>query len=356
MKGPHRRFNPLTGEWVFVAPQRTERPWQGALEAAVSREQLVAYDSHCYLCPGNTRASGERNPRYTSTYAFPNDFPVFLPDLPTAPPAQFPANPAATDVAARLFAASAQRGVCRVLCFSPRHDVTLSGLSVAEIGAVIELWIAQVEELSRTWRFVQVFENNGAAMGASNPHPHGQMWASDFIPTEIEKEWTRQRAWHQQFTEPLLLRYAREESRLRERIVLESAHWLIVVPWWALWPYEVLLLPQRARRALPELDGPEREDLAAALKELLTGYDALFAASFPYSFGWHGAPTGAGAEWQLHAHIFPPLLRSASVRKFMVGYEMFAEGQRDLSPEEAAERLRGALGGGRHGENRLRAE
>jgi UDPglucose--hexose-1-phosphate uridylyltransferase len=191
---------------------------------------------------------------------------------------------------------------------------------------------------------VQVFENNGAAMGASNPHPHGQVWASDFIPTEVEKEWTRQRAWHQQFAEPLLVRYAREERRLRERVILESAHWLIVVPWWALWPYEVLLLPQRTRRALPELDAPEREDLAAALKQLLTGYDALFATSFPYSFGWHGAPTDAGAEWQLHAHIFPPLLRSASIRKFMVGYELFAEGQRDLSPEEAAQRLRGALG------------
>jgi UDPglucose--hexose-1-phosphate uridylyltransferase len=345
MRYPHRRFNPLTGEWVFVSPQRTERPWLGAREPAATPAQLVAYDPGCYLCPGNARASGERNPRYTSTYAFPNDFPAFLPETASARPTHSAADDGrAADASEPFFLQSAQHGVCRVLCFSPRHDVTLAGLSVAEIRAVIELWIAQVEELSRSWRFVQVFENNGAAMGASNPHPHGQVWASDFIPTEPEKEWMRQRAWHQQFAEPLLLRYAREESRLRERVVLESTHWLIVVPWWALWPYEVLLLPQRARRALPELDVPEREDLAAALKQLLTGYDALFATSFPYSFGWHGAPSGAGAEWQLHAHIFPPLLRSASVRKFMVGYEMFAEGQRDLSPEEAAERLRHALG------------
>ena len=232
-----------------------------------------------------------------------------------------------------------------MLCFSPRHDLTLAGLSVAEIRAVIELWVAQTEELSRTWRFVQVFENKGAAMGASNPHPHGQVWASDFIPTKIEKEWTRQRAWHEQFGEPLLARYAREESRLGERAILESAHWLIVVPWWALWPYEVLLLPQRERRTLPELSAAEREDLATTLKQLLLGYDALFATSFPYSFGWHGAPSEAGPEWQLHAHIYPPLLRSSTVRKFMVGYEMFAEGQRDLTPEEAASRLRGAVRG-----------
>jgi UDPglucose--hexose-1-phosphate uridylyltransferase len=232
-----------------------------------------------------------------------------------------------------------------VLCFSPRHDLTLAALSLAEIGAVIELWIAQIEELSRTWCCVQVFENKGAAMGASNPHPHGQVWASDFIPTGIDKEWARQRAYREQFGEPLLLSYARNEMRLRERIVLESTHWLVVVPWWALWPYETLLLPRRARRTLPELAAPERDDLAATLQRLLRGYDALFSAPFPYSFGWHGAPAGAGAEWQLHAHIYPPLLRSATVRKFMVGYEMFAEGQRDLTPEAAAERLRRALPG-----------
>ncbi len=337
MRGPHRRFNPLAGEWVFVSPQRTERPWQGALEAPAAASPVPAYDPDCYLCPGNVRARGERNPHYTSTYAFDNDFPAFLPQ----PPAAGPADPSED-----LFRASAQRGLCRVLCFSPRHDLTLGALSVTEIGAVIELWIAQIDELSRHWRFVQVFENKGAAMGASNPHPHGQVWASDFIPTVIEKEWSRQKAHRERFGEPLLLRYARAETERSERVVLESAHWLVVVPWWALWPYEILLLPRRECRTLAELTAVEREDLASSLKRLLLGYDALFAAPFPYSFGWHGAPDAAGAEWQLHAHIYPPLLRSAVVRKFMVGYEMFAEGQRDLTPELAAQRLRLAVPGG----------
>jgi UDPglucose--hexose-1-phosphate uridylyltransferase len=334
MKAPHRRFNPLTGEWVFVSPQRTERPWLGAVEASAPPSLVSAYDPGCYLCPGNLRAGGERNPPYTATYAFTNDFPAFLPESP-------PGDPATCDDP--LFRASRQRGLCRVLCFSPRHDLTLAELSVAEIRAVVELWCAQTEELSGPWRFVQVFENKGASMGASNPHPHGQVWASDFIPTEIEKEWAGQRSSWEQSGEPLLLRYAREESQARERVILDSADWLTVVPWWALWPYETLLLPRRARRTLPELAASERDDLATTLKRLLAGYDALFSAPFPYSFGWHSAPSGAGPEWHLHAHVYPPLLRSASVRKFMVGYEMFAEGQRDLTPEAAADGLRRAV-------------
>lgn len=338
MKAPHRRFNPLTGEWVFVSPQRTERPWLGELDAPAAQLPVSSYDPACYLCPGNLRAGGERNPPYTSTHAFTNDFPAFLPETASGD------SGVCGDL---LFRASMQSGVCRVLCFSPRHDLTLAELSVPEIRAVVELWCAQIEELSRTWRFVQVFENKGASMGASNPHPHGQVWASDFIPTEIEKEWTRQRSHWEQSGEPLLLRYAQEESKVRERVILESDHWLIVVPWWALWPYETLLLPRHARRTLPELTPAERDDLAGTLKRTLVGYDALFSAPFPYSFGWHGAPGGAGPEWQLHAHVYPPLLRSATVRKFMVGYEMFAEGQRDLTPEEAADRLRRAVLGSR---------
>lgn len=343
---PHRRFNALTGEWVFVSPQRTERPWQGALEVAAPPARAASYDPDCYLCPGNSRAGGARNPPYTSTYAFDNDFPAFLAvSGSAATPESQSSDGASPGVSASLFRAQAQCGVCRVLCFSARHDQSLAQLSVAEIRAVVELWVQQVEDLSRGWRYVQVFENKGASMGASNPHPHGQVWASDFIPTQIENEAARQQAWRRQTGETLLLRYACEESRRRERVVLESPHWLVVVPWWALWPYETLLMPQRALAALPELATAERDDLAAILKQLLTGYDALFSAPFPYSFGWHGAPSGTGPEsgWQLHGHIYPPLLRSATVRKFMVGYEMLAEGQRDLRPEEAAERLRSAV-------------
>jgi len=349
MAGPHRRFNALSGEWVFVSPQRTERPWQGAVEAAATPARAGSYDPDCYLCPGNSRADGARNPPYTSTYVFDNDFPAFLPVSGRADAPQ-PRDRGSPQVSAALFRAQAQRGVCRVLCFSARHDQSLAELSVAEIRAVVELWAEQVEELSRGWRCVQIFENKGASMGASNPHPHGQVWASDFIPTQIEREATRQQAWREQTGEALLLRYAREESRRRERVILESPHWLVVVPWWALWPYETLLMPQRARATLPELAAAERDDLAETLKQLLMGYDALFSAPFPYSFGWHGVPGGAGGEsgWQLHAHIYPPLLRSATVRKFMVGYEMFAEGQRDLTSEEAAERLRGAVLRSRH--------
>ena len=336
MKLPHRRSNPLTGGWVFISPQRTERPWLGELEAPAAQSRVSSYDPDCYLCPGNSRAGGERNPPYTSTYAFPNDFPAFLPET---------AQEVSGVRGDPLFGASVQRGLCRVLCFSPRHDLTLAQLSVPEIRAVVELWVGQVEELSRSWRCVQVFENKGASMGASNPHPHGQVWASDFIPTQVEKEMREQQAWRERTGEALLVHYAREESRRRERVILESSHWLVAIPWWALWPYETLLMPRCARATLGELAAAERDDLAVLLKQLLMGYDALFSAPFPYSFGWHGAPSDArpGSGWQLHAHIYPPLLRSATVRKFMVGYEMFAEGQRDLTPEEAAERLRRAV-------------
>lgn len=344
---PHRRFNPLTGEWVFVSPQRAERPWQGALEVPAAYSVAAtgagsgdpSYDPQCYLCPGNLRANGERNPEYKSTHVFTNDFPAFLPD---AQASDTPVPSAATDDS--LFRSHTQTGTCRVLCFSPRHDLTLAQLSVSETRAVVELWIEQLQELSPRWRWVQIFENKGAVMGASNPHPHGQIWSSDFIPTQIEKEWTRQQAYRQQFGEPLLLRYARLESHYRDRIILENDHWSVVIPWWALWPYETLILPRREVRTLPQLTAPERDSLASCLKTLLSGYDRLFSTPFPYSLGWHGAPRDASADsgWQLHAHIYPPLLRSATVKKHMVGYEMFAEGQRDLTAEEAATRLRQA--------------
>jgi UDPglucose--hexose-1-phosphate uridylyltransferase len=333
---PHRRYNALTGEWVFVSPHRNKRPWQGRVEPApaASRPQ---YDPQCYLCAGNVRANGEHNPQYRSTYVFTNDFPAFLPDMQPQDATQHP-----------LLQAHVQAGTCRVVCFSPRHDLTLAQMPVAEIRTVVDTWAEQVAELGQRWRWVQVFENKGEIMGCSNPHPHGQIWAGDFIPTEVTKELTQQQAWAAAHGgRPLLLDYAALELESGERVVVENADWLAVVPWWAVWPFETLLLPRRHVRSLPDLTPTERDSLAEVMSRLLTGYDNLFEVSFPYSSGWHGAPSGSHdsqttSGTQLHAHFYPPLLRSATVKKFMVGYEMLGEAQRDLTPEQAAERLRKA--------------
>ena len=329
---PHRRFNPLTGRWVLVSAERTKRPWQGGVEDAQT-ERRPPYDPECYLCPGNERASGERNPDYDSTYVFTNDYPALRPDVPEGEEAPHP-----------LLRAAAQPGTSRVLCFSPRHDLTLAMMSPAEIRPVVDLWAQQVKELSRDYGWVQLFENRGDAMGASNPHPHGQLWATRTIPDEPAAEDARQRAWLDEHGRPLLVEYAELESERAERVVVENDDWVVVVPFWAVWPFETLLLPRAPVQRLPDLPGAARDSLAQVLNALLVRYDNLFGISFPYSMGWHGAPGGtAGAHaehWQLHAHFYPPLLRSATVRKFMVGYEMLADAQRDLSVEQAADRLR----------------
>ncbi|HMK85214.1 MAG TPA: UDP-glucose--hexose-1-phosphate uridylyltransferase [Steroidobacteraceae bacterium] len=333
---PHRRLNALTGEWVFVSSHRVNRPWHGLRdEARVGA--LPAYDPNCYLCPGNVRASGERNAPYTATYVWTNDFPAFLPETVTGVEAS--RHP--------LLRAHAHAGTCRVICYSPRHDLTLAQLPVREIRGVIDTWAAEIDELESAWRWVQVFENKGEIMGCSNPHPHGQIWASDFLPNEPAKELLQQRQWLAEHGSRLLLDYARHELAEGERLVTENAHWIVVVPWWAAWPFETLVLPRRHVPRLPGLDSMERDALAEILSRLLIAYDRLFGVSFPYSFGWHGAPAPAPADaedprraWQLHAHFYPPLLRSATVRKFMVGYELLAEVQRDLTAEHAAERLR----------------
>lgn len=333
---PHRRLNALTGEWVFVSPQRTERPWQGMQEPR-ARPAAAAYDPQCYLCPGNARANGERNPPYASTYAFTNDFPAFIPDA-----------SGAGIGGDTLLRAQMHSGTCRVLCYSPRHDLTLAQLPAQQMRSVIELWAAQIAELGARWRWVQVFENKGEMMGASNPHPHGQVWAGDFVPNEAAKELREQRQWLQATGTPLLLEYARLEANAAERVVVQNAHWLAAVPWWAVWPFETLVLPRWQVSHLPDVGSEEIDSLGELLGRLLAAYDRLFDTSFPYSFGWHGAPTGGGASsedreaWQLHAHFYPPLLRSATVRKFLVGYELLAEAQRDITPERAAERLREA--------------
>jgi UDPglucose--hexose-1-phosphate uridylyltransferase len=327
---PHRRHNPLTDEWVLVSPHRAKRPWQGQQEA-VDRTARPSHDPNCYLCAGNVRVNGEKNPDYTGTYVFGNDFAALMPDTPEAEPGQDP-----------LFQSMSARGTSRVICFSPDHGKTLPELELPAIEQVIDTWCAQTAELGATYRWVQVFENKGAAMGCSNPHPHGQIWATSYLPNLPAAEDRQQRAYFAEHGRPMLLDVAEREAALQERVVVETEHWLAIVPYWAAWPFETLLLPRFPVRRLEDLEPAQRADLALALKRLTTRYDNLFQTSFPYSMGWHGAPYDGndGAPWQLHAHFYPPLLRSASVRKFMVGFEMLAEAQRDLTPEQAATQLR----------------
>ena len=327
---PHRRYNPLTGDWVLISPHRTKRPWQGQVEKAPP-DNRPRYDPSCYLCPGNERAGGVKNPKYESTYVFVNDFAALLPDT---PPAGVPEN--------LLSQAMSVQGVCRVMCFSPRHDLTLPEMAVSEIRMVVDAWAEQISELSQKYLWVQVFENKGAVMGSSNPHPHGQIWGGDYLPNEPAKEDSHQHQYFKETGRTMLMDYLDLEIASGERTVVENQHWLAVVPYWAVWPFEIMLLPKRHVQRLPDLDEGERDTLAEILKRLLTKYDNLFETSFPYSMGWHGAPgwDDHRPAWQLHAHFYPPLLRSATVKKFMVGYEMMAEAQRDITAEQAAHRLR----------------
>ena len=331
---PHRRRNPLTGEWVQVSPHRTQRPWLGQVEKGPGQTR-PAYDPNCYLCPGNARAGGARNPDYPSTFVFTNDFAALLPEAPEVRAESYDPH--------SLLRLQATPGTCRVVCFSPRHDLTLAEMPVPQIRAVVDAWAEQVTDLGKSYRWVQVFENKGEVMGASNPHPHGQIWALDALPNEPAKEEERQKAYFAEHGRPLLADYAALELDRVERLVVTNEVWLALVPYWAVWPYEVLLLPRPPVLRLPELAGDERDALADILKRLLTRYDNLFETSFPYSMGWHSAPLDSDdyPHWQLHAHFYPPLLRSATVKKFMVGYEMLSEPQRDITPEQAAERLRG---------------
>ncbi|AFJ47726.1 galactose-1-phosphate uridylyltransferase [Shimwellia blattae] len=327
---PHRRYNPLKGEWILVSPHRAKRPWQGAQEAPAT-QTLPSHDPDCYLCPGNLRVSGDKNPDYTGTWVFTNDFAALMTDTPDAPQSDDP-----------LMRCQSARGTSRVICFSPDHSKTLPLLSLPALEEVVTTWQQQTAELGQHYPWVQVFENKGAAMGCSNPHPHGQVWANSFLPNEIAREDNQQRDYYREHGTPMLLDYVHREQADGSRTVVETEHWLAVVPYWAAWPFETLLLPKAPALRLTDLDADRSRDLALALKKLTTRYDNLFQCSFPYSMGWHGAPFNGedNPHWQLHAHFYPPLLRSASVRKFMVGYEMLAETQRDLTAEQAAERLR----------------
>ncbi|QKX17213.1 UDP-glucose--hexose-1-phosphate uridylyltransferase [Microbulbifer sp. YPW1] len=330
---PHRRYNPLTGEYILVSPHRNQRPWQGQVDAPPPGETR-AYVEDCYLCPGNGRSGGEYNPDYRGTFVFDNDFPALL-DTADAPAASSE-HP--------LLAQTPVRGQCRVICYSPQHHLSLAELPVQDIAGVVDTWANQYRELGQQFPWVQIFENKGAMMGCSSPHPHGQIWALDTLPTEAAKEDRHQREYLQKHGHSLLLEYAQLESEKGARTVVENPGWIAVVPHWAAWPFETLVLPKFSLQRLEQTTAEQRLQLADLLKRLLTRYDNLFQTRFPYTMGWHGAPYGPDAgdagHWQFHGHFYPPLLRSHSVRKFMVGFEMLAEGQRDLTPELAAQMLR----------------
>jgi UDPglucose--hexose-1-phosphate uridylyltransferase len=339
---PHRRFNPLRQEWVLVSPHRETRPWQGELDPPPPAPS-VAYDPSCYLCPGNERAGGARNPSYSSTFAFDNDYPALLGDYPTHVEASPHTNLAEPE---ELLVARPERGICRVVCFSPRHDVTLGGLDAPAVRQVVDAWIAESCAIAaHQWiRYALIFENRGALMGASNPHPHCQIWATEQMPNEPAREQRSFNEYRARHKRCLLCDYAARESELGERLVCDNDRFLAVVPFWAVWPFETLLMSRRHVGALGQLDERERDALADILWRLTRRYDRLFNVPFPYSMGFHqqGLHSRGMDDWHLHAHYYPPLLRSAAIRKFMVGFELLGSPQRDLTPEQAAARLRQA--------------
>lgn len=330
---PHRRYNPLAGEWVLVSPHRMKRPWQGQVEKS-EKEQRPSYDPNCYLCPGNSRAGGEQNPKYNDTFVFTNDFAALMKD-----------HPSGTFEKGGLLKASSVTGICRVICFSPRHDLTLPELALDDIVKVIELWQQEFKSLGNhpEIQYVQIFENKGQMMGCSNPHPHGQIWAQSEVPGEPAKEGKHQGDYFQRFQASLLKDYVALELKEQERIVMENEHFVVVVPFWAVWPFETMIISKRHFQNILQMSEEEKRSYAKILKELTTVYDNLFETSFPYSAGIHQAPTDGleHTEWHFHHHFYPPLLRSATVKKFMVGYEMLGDPQRDITPENSAERLRG---------------
>jgi UDPglucose--hexose-1-phosphate uridylyltransferase len=329
---PHERFNPLTRSWVLVSPHRMQRPWQGQVEVT-ARETALQYDPTCYLCPGNARAGGLKNPSYTGTFVFDNDFAALRPDT---PPGEFREG--------ELLLARGESGRCRVVCFSPRHDLTLARMDVGAIEGVVNTWCEEFAALGQypRVRSVQIFENRGAIMGCSNPHPHGQIWANETVPDELARETASQEEYFQKHGRSLLTDYLRLEMDKRERIVCENESFVVVVPFWAVWPYECLVISRRQVPSLVELSSAERHGLADILRRLTIRYDNLFKTSFPYTMGFHQRPTDGAAYpgFHLHGHFYPPLLRSATVKKFMVGYEMLAMPQRDITAEVAAKTLR----------------
>ncbi|GAB2806908.1 galactose-1-phosphate uridylyltransferase [Ferruginibacter profundus] len=328
----HTRLNLLTGDWILVSPHRMKRPWQGKTEDIITEER-PSYNPGCYLCPGNSRAAGSINPDYKKPFVFVNDYAALLAD-----------TPAGTVDENNLLVAKSESGICKVICFSPKHNLTLPQMSTAEIEEVITLWQYEYQQLSSNpaIKYIQIFENKGDIMGCSNPHPHGQIWASSSVPLEISKETTQQKKYFQQHDCSLLSAYINIELKKQERIILENEHFVVLVPFWAIWPYETMIISKRHIQSIVQFNEAEKKAFAAILKALTVKYDNLFNMSFPYSAGMHQAPVNDGEHtaWHWHMHFYPPLLRSASVKKFMVGYEMLANPQRDITPEQAAEKLR----------------
>jgi len=330
-KVPHRRFNPLLREWVLVSPHRTQRPWQGRVEK-IQKPPAVTFDPECYLCPGNKRAGGAQTPPYTETYVFDNDYPAMLPE---AAPLQFEQ--------AELLLGKSEQGICRVMCFSPRHDLTIPRMTLQELRRVVDGWVEQYSVLGQIpWiNHVQIFENRGELLGASNPHPHCQIWANAAVPNFPSRELASFREYRAKKHSCLLCDYLRLELELNVRIVYQNEAFAVLVPFWAVWPFETLVLSKRHLASMDQLSSGELDLLADILRRITIRYDNLFETAFPYSMGFHQKPTDGGAyeEWHFHAHYFPPLLRSATIQKFMVGYELLGSPQRDMTPEHAAGQL-----------------
>lgn len=329
---PHRRFNILTGEWVQVSPHRTKRPWQGQ-EEGLEEDRKPAYDESCYLCPGNERAGNVTNPDYTSTFAFDNDFSALLPDTASAKINED-----------NLMVAETEKGQCRVICFSPKHDLTLPEMEIDQIRNVVDLWVNEYQTLgSKPFiNYVQIFENKGEIMGCSNPHPHGQVWAQETIPEEPAKELKQQKSYFKKHGRTLLGDYLDRELKEKERILVENEDFVVLVPFWAFWPFETLLVSRRSFGRFTDMTDQEKTSLADIIKKITTKFDNVFNISFPYSAGFHPAPTDGKdhPEWHFHMHFYPPLLRSATVKKFRVGYEMLGNPQRDITAESAAKLIR----------------
>lgn len=333
-ENPHRRYNILTGEWILVSPHRTKRPWQGKVEK-VDHQKRPSHDPNCYLCPGSVRANGTRTPDYKSTYAFDNDFGALLADT------------SQTNYQEGLLQAKGEKGICRVLCFSPDHSLTLPDMELAAIKKVVDIWQAEYLELGAKSfiNHVQIFENKGATMGCSNPHPHGQIWAQSSIPQEVVKKSTQQKKHWKKNQRSLLQDYLTQELEAKERIICQNKHFVALVPFWAVWPYEAMIIPTRHFQHIGQMTTHEKTAFAKILKVLTQGFDNIFDSSFPYSAGIHQSPTDGTDHpaWHFHMSFYPPLLRSATVKKFMVGYEMFGNPQRDITAEMAAKQLRNVV-------------